>query len=157
MQRSWIGTLIILLANLAAGPMGLAQDEAEEPLFRAVSSPYGEEVPYEIGAQFYPGVEVDGIRWSLLRVSPKRGEEISPDEDVNVVLFLDFENTINDGAEILVILLFESERGQPLHRHPCRPIRLGGEKTKSFREKFKVHGDALLATEKLYLYCEVTR
>jgi hypothetical protein len=47
--------------------------------------------------------------------------------------------------------------GNGLQRVEYPPVRVGGGDTKLFREKVKVQGDVLLATAKIYVFCEVSR
>jgi len=128
---------------------------AQETEFRPVSNPFQEGYSYRIGEDLVPAIELDGLRWTLVRVAPKSDREISAGRDVQINVDIEFENRGENAVKVLVVLLLEDQRGNPLERLQIEPFRAGGGRFKAVREKFKVRGEMLLATEGLYLFCEI--
>jgi hypothetical protein len=149
MGRRWIAAA----ALAAAGVAGFSA--AQETEFRSVSNPFQEGYPYRIGEDLAPGVEIDDFRWTLVRLITRAEGEIEPGEEIALTAELEFENRREDGVRVLVVLLLEDQRGNPVERLQFSPFRAGGGRFKVVREKFKLPGDVLLATEGLYLFCEI--
>jgi hypothetical protein len=149
MGRRWIGTIVFAAAGIAS----LAA--AQETDFRPVSNPFQEGYSYRIGEDLVPAVDLEGLRWTLVRVAAKSDREISAGQDVQVNVDIEFENRGENAVKVLVVLLLEDQQGNPLERLQIEPFRAGAGRFKAVRQKLKVPGDALLATEGLYLFCEI--
>ncbi len=149
MGRNWIGIFFFAAAGMAS----LAA--AQETEFRPVSNPFQEGYSYRIGEDLAPAVDLEGLRWTLVRVAPKSDREISAGRDVAIIVDLEFENRGDNAVKVLVVLLLEDQRGNGLERLQFEPFRAGGGRFKAIRMKFKIRGEVLLATEGLYLFCEI--
>lgn len=144
-----------VVAALAAGSaIPLAGQEGP---YRLSPNPYQEEVPYRIGQELTPNVDVDGVRWLRAAVAPREDRDPEPGVDSTVLVDLRFENTGREGATVIVVLLLEDEQGSQLDRLACPEMRIGGDRAKDARHKMEVAGDALLATRQVYLFLRVQR
>ncbi len=128
---------------------------AQEADFRQVTNPFQDGYPYRLGDALAPNVDVEGMRWTLVRVAARTDREIVEDRDVPITVDLEFENRREEATDVLVILLLEDADGNGLERIQCDTVRAGAGRFKSSRQKFKVPGEALLKTEGLYLFCEL--
>jgi len=146
-RSTYISFLIVGLA--------LATASAQEASIRQVDNPYQEDLPYRIGSDLVPGIEVEGVRWERVSVATKDGGTPEAGSDHPVVVELEFNNQQRAGVDLTVVLLLEDESGGELQRLACPEYRLGGNKTKVFRPKFSVSGDDLLATRNMYVFCRV--
>ena len=144
-----------LLLLLLAGALVTAVAAAED--FAVVANPYQAEFPFAIDAELRPAVEVDGIRWLSLRVTPKDADDVRSGEQTTAFVTFELENRRDEGATAIVIALLEDEQGNGLDRVECEPVEVPGASAKSFRYKTKIQGDVLLATKKIYLFLEARR
>jgi hypothetical protein len=149
MGTRWI--VVTLMATAGVVGVGLAQ-EAE---FTPVASPFQNGYPYEIGDDLAPNVDIEGLRWTLVKVSTRTDRDIAADKEIPVVVDLEFENRRDSAVDVLVVLLLENDDGDPLERVRCDPIRAGAERFKSARQRARLPGSALLETRRLYLFCEI--
>lgn len=151
MASRWLRCAVASLVMAAcAGPIG-AQDETVQ----SSVNPYQEDVPYRIGEDLTPNVEVNGVRWLGARVAAREGEEPAPGQETTVQVDLRFDNRDRKGATLIVVLLLEDDGGSELHRLACSEMRLGGNRVKEFRHKLTAPGDALLNTRRMYLFFRV--
>jgi len=127
----------------------------QEDDIRQEESPFQGGYAYSVGDDLDPRVEINGLRWTRVAVSPRGDREIVEGEEVPVFIHLDFENLSEYSREAKVILLFEDSFGRPLQRLSCDDVRVGGGRFEGDRQKHRISGDVLLATSSLYLYCEV--
>lgn len=144
--------VIAALATAGALPLG-----GQQSFVRLSPNPYQEEVPYRIGEELIPNVEVAGIRWLHAMMAPREEDDPEDGVDTTVLVDLRFDNIERDGATVIVVLLLEDEEGAQLHRLACPEMRIGGNRVKEFRHKMEVSGDALLATRQVYLFLRVQR
>ena len=100
-------------------------------------------------------MEIDGIRWDHARVDTQNSTDPVAGRENNVFATLRFENRNKRTVNLTVVLMLEDSNGSELERLVFLPIRLGGNRTKEFRQKFKIPGDDLLSTRKVYLFCNV--
>ena len=135
--------------------LAVAIASGQEESVRQVGSPYQEGLPYLIGSDLEPAIEIEGVRWERVRVATKDGGDPEAGRDHVVVAELQFDNQRKAGVTLTVVLLLEDENGSQLERLPCPEIRLGGTRLKEYRTKFTVPGDDLLATRNIYLFCRV--
>ena len=140
----------VVLALACATPLSAQDDTA-----RQSPNPYQEEIAFELGQPLAVNVEVEGVRWSTVRVSPPEGEQPAPGVDGTVVVDLSFDNRSRRGVDLVVALLLEDEGGAPLQRLNCPEVRLGGGKAREFRHSFTAPGDVLLAARRVYLFLEI--
>ena len=145
--RLYMATMMIVSTSVASS--------AQEASFRQAENPYQEDVRLFVGVPVEPGVEIIGVQWQSLLVRTKSGGDPKAGDDTQVVVELDFENRGDTGATVTVVVLLEDADGDQLERLALPELRLGGNRKKSYREKFTVPGDDLLATRKAYLYCRV--
>ena len=147
--------VVVIVVTLTLGLVGAAL--AQSPDYRIVSSPFQEDLDYQIGTDLRPRVEIDGVRWTRFAIQPKEGKEIVAGKEMPITVELEFANQTSNGARLLVIVLFEDESGNPLDRIECKPVKTGGDRLKESIQKFKIEGNVLLRTRKVYLFCEVER
>ena len=152
-RRTRVSTTISVVVLLGASLL-MAQGE---PQYEPSSNPYQAEFEYTIDGVLRPAAEIDGVRWRSLRVSPKKPDDVRSGVPQTTFIELDFENVRSEAATVVVVVLFEDEQGNGLDRVDCDPEKVRGEEARSFRQKAKIQGDVLLATAKLYLFCEVQR
>lgn len=129
---------------------------AQERDFAQVANPFQDGYPYHVGDDLEPNVEVDGVRWRLLRITTKGDRDIEPDKNVPITVGLEFENLRDDAVTVLVIVLLEDDLGNGLDRLRCDPpFKVAPGNLKELLYKFKVKGRNLLGTRSLYVFCEL--
>ena len=128
---------------------------AQEGSVRSVGNPYQEGVPYSVGDDLTPDVEIDGARWTLVRIAPNAAKNPKPGRDTPVVADLRFDNRSERSARLSVVLMLEDEDGNQLERLKFPGLKLAANRVKEFQYKFTVPGDDLLATRRVYLFCQV--
>jgi hypothetical protein len=138
---------------VTAGTIGVVA--AQEADFRPVSNPFQEGFSYLVGEDLTPNVDVEGVRWTLVRMAARGDREIEEGKDVPITVDLEFENRREDGVKVVVVLLLEDGNGGGLERIRFDPFRAGSGRFRASKQKFRVAGDALLATRTLYLFCEL--
>ncbi len=148
-MAAWRVALVV--AGLAVTGVAFAQSEQ----YAQSANPYQGELPYTVGTDLMPAVEVDGVRWRLLRVAPKDPEDVRSGQLVAGWVTLELENTRDRGATAVVVVLFEDEQGNGLERVECDPVAVPRGEVKTVRQKIKLQGDVFLATRKVYLFCEI--
>lgn len=148
--RSCIGVPVLLAA--CAFPL-VAQDEPVRPS----PNPYQEDVSYRIGEELAPNVEVDDVRWLLVQVAPREGEELAPEQEATTFVNVSFDNRNRKGTNLIVVLLLEDDGGAELHRLSLPEMRISGNRSKEYRHKVAVPGSALLNTRRMYLFFRVQR
>ena len=116
-------------------------------------SPYQGEIPFELGQPLDPGVSIDGVVWNEVQVAPKG--KLSSGRAVKTEVLLGFRNTSSQDVRIIVVLLFEDERGESLDRVELKPASLAAGKARRFKQRLKIQSDVLQEARKLYLFCEV--
>jgi hypothetical protein len=144
-------TLIVIFGCVAIAATVAGQD----PPFRQVDNPFQEGAPYRIGTGLVPSVEIDGLRWIHARVDTQNGTAPVAGRENSAFATLRFDNRNKRAVNLTVVLMLEDSSGSELERLVFLPIRLGGNRTKEFRQKFKISGDDLLSTRKIYLFCKV--
>jgi hypothetical protein len=149
-RRLAVGMVLVAGAGLLA-----AQEAAQE--YTPAPNPYQGEFVYTVDAELKPLVEVEGVRWQLLRVAPKSADAVRSGQAVAVNILFDLENVRDQTATGVLVVLFEDAQGNRLDRVECEPVQVPTGGARSFRQKAKVQGDVLLATEKVYLFLEVQR
>jgi len=118
-----------------------------------VDNPYQGEFPFTLGEPLEPGVSIDGVVWTGLRVAPQG--KLRSGKAVKTQIELAFDNGTAGGVEILVVVLFEDEHGQNLDRVDLGSFSLAAGRNRRFRKKVKIQSDVLSAAKKVYLFCEV--
>jgi hypothetical protein len=119
----------------------------------AAHSPYQGEIAFQLGQPLDPGVNIDGVIWSDVQVTPKG--KLTSGRPVKTEVVLGFKNTSPQDVRILVILLFEDEQGEALDRVEIKPASLSAGKARRFKQRLKIQSDVLSSARKLYLFCEV--
>ena len=143
-----VAVVVVLLATGRAP----AQEQATE--YRSVENPWQGEIAYSVGDTADPGVEIAGIRWFGVQVTPTSGTLPSGGQ-VKALVRLGFENTTGRTVNIVVVLIFEDEQGIGLDRVELKKIRVKAGQRKIAKEKIRVQADVLRATARLYLFAEV--
>ncbi len=148
MQSKTLGFLLIV----AGAAMWVG---AQESSVRSVENPYQEGVPYSVGDDLTPDVEIEGTRWTLVRVAPDAGKSPKNGGNTPVIADLRFDNRSERSARLSVVLMLEDEHGNQLERLKFPGLKLAANRVKEFQYKFTVPGDDLLATRRVYLFCQV--
>ena len=143
----------VIGALTAAAPVCSQEPEA----WRTVDNPYQEDLEFSFGSTLTPGVEVDRVRWRSLRMDAADADSVAAGEPVDVEISLELENRDSKSAKALVILLLENGGGSPLERIEIKLFKVGGERLKERTETVSLSGDVVLATSRIYLFCEITR
>lgn len=144
-------TLIMSIVISVMAATAVAQDAD----YRAMDSPFQESYEFAINTDLQPKVEVAGVRWTRFGVYVKGDAEIDPGKDNPVTVELGFVNTGSESVKVLVIALLEDENGVTINRLECARVKAGRDRLKESVQKFKVPGAVLLATHRVYLFCEV--
>ncbi len=151
MEGSWVRAAVIVVAVTACVGGATAQEVTRG------SNPYQGEFAYRVGSDLDPLVEISGIRWNLVSVTPRDPNDLRSGQVAPTDIHLGFENATGDTVRALVILLFEDDQGNMLARIECDPVRVRADHADSDKQKFKLQSDVLLATRKLYLFCEIQK
>jgi hypothetical protein len=130
---------------------------AQEVEYRPVDNPFQDDFEYRIGTDLQPNVEVEGVRWTRFAIHIKKSQEIVADKDMPVTVELEFVNSNQEKAKVLVIALLEDSGGAPLDRVECKPVTTSTNRLKESVQKFKLRGSVLEATRRVYLFLEVER
>lgn len=146
---------VIVLAVFAACTTVAAR--AQDVQFRSTDSPYQEEFDYRLGEALEPNVEIEGLRWTLVRIEPRDPDFDPDDDDVAVDLTVAFDNRGTDDVRAQIVVLLEDGDGRPLDRLTLEPVRVRDGRTEEDDERFEVPGADLVALEKLYLFLELDR
>jgi len=144
-------TLIMSIVISVMAATAVAQDAD----YRAMDSPFQESYEFAINTDLQPKVEVAGVRWTRFGIYVKGDAEIDPGKDNPVTVELGFVNTGSESVKVLVIALLEDENGVTINRLECAKVKAGRDRLKESVQKFKVPGAVLLATHRVYLFCEV--
>ncbi|HSN57156.1 MAG TPA: hypothetical protein VLT32_20985 [Candidatus Sulfomarinibacteraceae bacterium] len=145
---------LVLAAAIAALSMAVPAG-AQSDTWREVDNPYQEDLDYRVGATLNPGIEIDGVRWRSLVLEADGNEVVAAGEDADLKVTVSFENRNPSSVKLLVILLLEDGNGAPLERVELGTFKVGGQRLKERIDSATVTGDVLLATRKVYLFCEV--
>ncbi len=144
-HRGAIGGFVIVMVLVGA----VALAGALQP----VDNPYQGEFPFTLGEEVTVGVSIDGVVWNSFTANPLG--ELRPGRAVRTVLEMAFDNGNADAVRLLVVILFEDERGESLDRIELDPMTLAAGRTRRFRKKVKIQSDVLSTAAKVYLFCEV--
>ncbi len=120
-----------------------------------VASPYQAEYPYTVGTDLTPPVSIDGVHIDAIRVSPREGQDLTADRDIELEVTSTFTNNGSKTVHVLAVLLLEDEQGNSLQRLELPSVRVPSGKTRSGAERFTVRGRVVLDLHKVYLFCEL--
>ena len=151
MRRGVLVTAFFLMVGLVSSAT------SQEGEYRAVDNPFQDDFEYRINTDLRPMVEVDGVRWTRFAIRTKEGREIATHKNMQVTVELEFVNSSREKVKVLVIALLEDSGGGPLDRIECKPVAASTNRLKESVQKFKLPGDVLEATRKVYLFIEVNR
>jgi hypothetical protein len=116
-------------------------------------SPYQGEITFRLGEVLDPAVSIDGVIWKQVRVTPRA--DLRSGRAVKTEIDLGFNNTSTQDVRMIVVLLFEDERGESLDRVELKPVSLAQGRERVVQDKVKIQSDVLRTARKLYLFCEV--
>ncbi len=124
----------------------------ETPAFKVSENPYQEELPFAVGQPVRLLVDVDGVRFTTLTVTP-RGE--TKGGEVTCEVSLDGTNQRPGKVEVSGVLLLEDARGKGIERLPLEAFKAKGGK--DFNESFRVslRAETLQAAERVYVFLEL--
>jgi hypothetical protein len=152
MRRRSIGLAGFLVALIGWVSPVLAQGTD----FKVVSGAFQDEYDYRIGEELNPKVDIDGLRWVLFKLAPKKEGRVPRDKDVDVIIYLGFQNTTDAKKSAEVILMLEDENGNKVgERIPLKQVKIGKNDDKIFDQKVEIAGSALIEVRKIYVLCEV--
>ena len=129
----------------------------QEGEYRAVNNPFQDDFEYQINTDLRPMVEIDGVRWTRFAIRTKEGQEIATDKNIPVTVELEFASSNQNKVKVLVIALLEDSGGGSLDRIECKPVGASTNRLKESVQKFKLPGNILEATRRVYLFIEVSR
>ena len=118
-----------------------------------VDNPYQGEFPFAVGEPVTVGVTIGGVVWEMFSATPQG--KIRSGRPVKTVLEMAFDNGTANTVDLIVVVLFEDERGESLDRIELDPVTLSAGRARRFRKKVKIQADVLSAAAKVYLFCEV--
>jgi len=137
-------------------PALVPAQQAQQQEYIRVSGQYMAEHEYQIGQDLAVRVSIDGLRWTLLSIKTKDNEPIQPGVDTTVFITLKYDNTTSSKLKARVVILLEDQNGQSLgDRVELPEEKLQKSAAKDFEYKLSLPGTILLATRKVYLFCEV--
>ncbi len=116
-------------------------------------SPYQGEMTFKLAKILDPAVSIDGVIWKQVRVRPRA--DLRSGRAIKAEIDLGFENKSPQDVRIIVVLLFEDERGESLDRVELKQVFLSQDRERVFKDKVKIQSDVLSTARKLYLFCEV--
>jgi hypothetical protein len=149
-------TTLLSCLLMVAGAWGAPVAAQEAGEYQSASGVFQAEFPYTVGSALNPKVDIDGLRWNLLRIAPKKSGRFDADEQVEVTIEIGFENPTNKKFKAKVVLLLEDTEGRKLgERMPLAEVKVGKDTAKVFTQKEQIEGGVLLETGKIYLFCEV--
>jgi hypothetical protein len=147
---------LVASATLALWICLVASAAGQETGFASVENPYQHDYRFEVGDDLRPRVEVDGVQWNRFSIRPRTDREYPAAKPTPVFIEVDLRNT-SDAADVLVIVLFEDERGAALDRLELSTIFVGRDRLKETVQKHKVTTSVLEATRNIYVFFEVMR
>ncbi len=150
-HRGAIVAAALMALSLAAVPAA-----AQNADYTTAANPFQDDFEYEIGSDLRPLVAVDEVRWIRFAIRPRNDREYDPTKEVPLVVEVDVLNNGNS-ADVLLIVLFEDENGNPLDRLELDTIKAGRGRLREEVQKHKISGSVLEATRRLYLFFEVSR
>ncbi len=157
MERTSIVLVGMIVVGIVVGSTAGAQDSAPELEWKTAVGSYQGEYAYQVGQDLNPRVIIDGMRWTLLSVALKKDRAVAPDDSVDVVVKLGFENPTSEKFKIALIILLEDAEGhkvgEPLN---LKEEKIGKGDTKTFEQKFEIIGSTLINTGKVYLLLELS-
>jgi len=151
MRRGVLVTAFLLMVGLVGSAT------AQEGEYRSVDNPFQDDFEYRINTDLRPMVEVDGVRWIRFAIRTKAGQEIATDKNIPITVDLEFVSSNQEKVKVLVIALLEDSGGGPLDRIECKPVAASTNRLKESVQKFKLPGDVLETTRRVYLFIEVSR
>lgn len=151
MRHAVLVTALFLMVGL------IGSATAQEGEYRAVDNPFQDDFEYRINTDLRPMVEIDGVRWTRFAIRTKEGQEIATDKNIPVTVELEFASSNQNKVKVLVIALLEDSGGGPLDRIECKPVGASTNRLKESVQKFKLPGNILEATRRVYLFIEVSR
>lgn len=146
--RIWVilGMLVVIGGSIAS---------AQGNEIRAVSSPFQEEFEYTVGETLDLNLEIDGIRWTVLRIGAGDPDNWSPGNRVKATFTNEVSNIVDDQRSLMIILLLEDDRGRKLERVELKTIRVGAGNSDEDIQKVKIDSGILAETGKIYLFAEI--
>lgn len=143
--------LAIVVLGLTVIPGRLA---AQGGAFEAVSNPFMDEFEFALGADLTPNVEIDDVRWRLLRMDLDDDPPVDGEES-RVEFTIELENLNERSKKFNLIVLLEDERGGQLERVELDTVRASSGRLESDRQRVRVQGRSLLRLAKVYVLAEV--
>jgi hypothetical protein len=151
MTPRYLTALALLLTMGLIPAAATAQDGGFEP----ADNPFQREFTYQVGADLRPGVQIEGLNWYLINISPRDPDDVRPGRSVSTIIQLGFDNTTDRTVSAVAVILFEDQQGNGLDRVEIEDIRVPPGDSKVIKQKEKLQSDLLIATRKLYVFCEV--
>ena len=146
---------LAVVALLLTSGLIPAAASAQNPGFEAADNPFQREYDYQVGDDLRPGVQVEGLNWYLINISPRDPGDVRPGRSVTTDIHLGFENTTGETLNAVAVILFEDAQGNGLDRAEIDDIRIPAGDSKVIKQKEKLQSDLLLATRRLYVFWEV--
>ncbi|MGE5235877.1 MAG: hypothetical protein ACM3O7_05995 [Acidobacteriota bacterium] len=145
MHRAGLALVVMAWAGLAGGQ--------GNPEYTQVANDFGAEFPYSSGSPIELRVEVLGVRFDTVAVTPQG--EIVPGSPVRCEVAVDGSSVARKKAAITFVLLLEDAQGKTLERIGLDPFKVKSERSFSERQRRDVSGDALGSASKAYVFIHV--
>lgn len=141
---------LLVGALLFGAGMAAAQ---ETPAYRTSDNPFQEDLPFAVGQPVELLVDVAGVRFRTLTVSP-RGE-VKEGASVSCDVQLDGSNQGDRKVEVSGVLLLEDAQGRGIERIPLEPFKV--KAGRDFAESLRVtaQGGTLLTAQRVYVFLEL--
>ncbi len=111
--------------------------------------------PYVIDETVDPKLELAGVRFNRVRVAPKDMDKVRSGKEISSTVYLGFENTSELAAKVRVLIALEDADGNQLDVIESTEIKIGAGDVKEEKLKKRIEGDALLATQSIYIDFEI--
>jgi hypothetical protein len=145
-------SIVILLAVVLASAGIVAAQGAE---LKVVSSPFTEELDFEVGQTLDLNLRLEGLRWGVLSAGAGDEADWREGKKVKTSFTIELENLTNTSLTFSIIILLEDDRGRQLERIKLKNIKVGAGRYIEDIQKIKVDGGVLAETAKIYIFAEV--
>jgi hypothetical protein len=147
MNRALGAVFMITCAALAGAQVS--------PEYAQVANDYGAEFAFSPGRPIELRVEVLGIRFDTVAVTPQG--EVAAGTQVPCEVAVDGSSVAEKKATVTVVLLLEDNKGQSLERVTAEPFRVKSGRSFGEKQKREISGDALGSAAKIYVFIQVGR
>jgi hypothetical protein len=123
------------------------------PEYTKVGNDYGAEFAFAPGQPIRLGVEVEGVRFDTVGLTPQ--DEVRAGANATCEIAVEGSSVASKKATVTLVLLLEDDKGQGLQRVSAEPFRVKSSRAFSEKQRVEVPGDALSAASKVYIFIEI--